>query len=128
MRSVPEDVELCLENVMEDSAELLRGIVEDVDDPRFGLCLDVGHANTQVSDVPPEVWAEQCLPFLKHVHLHSNAGAMDLHDPVGTGTVDTDAVLKVLSQVDITYTIESLDAESSLRWLEMNGHLDAAAG
>ena len=42
---VPEDMVLALENVMDETPQLMTDIVRQVDDPRLGLCLDVGHAN-----------------------------------------------------------------------------------
>ncbi len=54
-----------------------------VDDPRFGLCLDVGHANTRVSETPPLDWIAPMAPWLRHVHLHNNDGDWDLHDALG---------------------------------------------
>ena len=37
-------------------SEMLVEIARGVDDPRLGLCLDVGHANTVVSKTPPADW------------------------------------------------------------------------
>ena len=53
---VPADMTLALENVMEPSPETLVSIAAQIDDPRLGLCLDVGHANTCVSETPPMDW------------------------------------------------------------------------
>lgn len=64
---------------------MLVQIAEQVNDPRLGLCLDVGHANTSVSRTPPMEWIGPMAPWLKHVHLHNNKGDWDLHDPAGTG-------------------------------------------
>ena len=45
LQEVPPDFVLALENVMEPSPDTLVSIAAGVDDPRLGLCLDVGHAN-----------------------------------------------------------------------------------
>ena len=50
---VPEDMVLAVENVMDETPQLMTDIVRQVDDPRLGLCLDVGHANTCASRTPP---------------------------------------------------------------------------
>ena len=64
-----------------------------VDDPRLRLCLDVGHANAELSHTPVMEWVEACGPYLRHLHLHNNAGGWDLHDPLERGTVPMEAVL-----------------------------------
>ena len=83
---------------MEPSPDTLVSIAAGVDDPRLGLCLDVGHANTCVSTTPPAAWVAPMAPYLRHVHLHSNEGDTDLHGTLGTGTVPMgdviDAVLR----------------------------------
>ena len=56
LRDAPGGLCLALENVMEPGPDMLVQIAAGVDDPRFGLCLDVGHANTRVSETPPLLW------------------------------------------------------------------------
>ena len=53
LRELPDGMTVALENVMEPEPSLLAEIARQVDDARLGLCLDVGHANTFVSHVPP---------------------------------------------------------------------------
>lgn len=64
--------------------ELMVQAIEEamtrVDDPRLRLCLDVGHANSNASNVPVSEWIDCCAPYLSHVHLHNNEG-----DPEGDG-------------------------------------------
>lgn len=87
LRDVPADMTLALENVMEPSPETLVSIAAQIDDPRLGLCLDVGHANTCVSETPPMDWIVPMAPWLRHVHLHNNQGDTDLHTPLGEGNI-----------------------------------------
>ena len=53
LREIPAGITIALENVMEPGPEMLVEIVRQVEDPRLGLCLDVGHANSRVSETPP---------------------------------------------------------------------------
>lgn len=124
LRSVPRNVTIALENVMEPSPELLVRIADGVDDPRLGLCLDVGHANTRVSKVPPLAWVEAMQPFLRHVHLHNNAADEDLHDPLGQGSIPMRRVLDaVLTRCpDATLTLENPNCAASLDWLRAQGY------
>ena len=45
LKTLPGDFTIMLENVLEDSPDMLIDIVKGVGDPRFRLCLDIGHAN-----------------------------------------------------------------------------------
>ena len=124
LREVPEDMTLCLENVMEPSPRIPVDIVRQVADPRLRLCLDVGHANTEVSRTPVMEWVEVCRPYLRHLHLHNNAGGGDLHDPLKRGTIPVEQVLRALAREEhLTYTLETLQAEENVRWLLEKGFL-----
>ena len=110
---------IALENVMEPQPRLLAELARQVDDPRQGLCLDVGHANTFVSRVPPLEWVAPMAPWLRHVHLHNNAGHDDLHDPLGQGTLAMEQVLDTILELcpAATFTLENQDCGPSLAWL-----------
>ena len=126
---VPQDMTIALENVMDDGPDMLAAIMEGVNDPRLGVCLDVGHANTSVSRTPPMEWIGPMAPWLKHVHLHNNKGDWDLHDPLGQGDIPMAQVLDTLLDVcpAATYTIENQDCAPSLTWLAEQGYLEERA-
>lgn len=127
----PEDIVICLENVMERTPELLLEILERVDDPRLRMCLDVGHAN--LSDVAPIDWLKACAPFISHYHLHNNDGPVkeghrslgDLHGPLGRGSIDMLTLLRTAEQLtpDATAAVESNEPEDCARWLTENGFI-----
>ena len=99
-------------------------IIRQVDDPRLRLCLDVGHANAELSRTPVMEWVEVCRPYLRHLHLHNNAGGGDLHDPLKRGTIPVEQVLHALAREEhLTYTLETLQAEENVRWLLEKGFL-----
>ena len=121
---VPAGMVLCLENVMEPSPQIPVDIIRQVDDPRLRLCLDVGHANAELSRTPVMEWVEVCRPYLRHLHLHNNAGGGDLHDPLKRGTIPMEQVLHALAREEhLTYTLETLQAEENVRWLLEKGFL-----
>ena len=124
LRQLPQDMTVALENVMEPQPRLLAEIARQVDDPRLGLCLDVGHANTFVSRVPPLEWVAPMAPWLRHVHLHNNAGHDDLHDPLGQGTLAMEQVLDTILELcpAATFTLENQDCGPSLAWLREHGY------
>ena len=124
LRQLPQDMTIALENVMEPQPRLLVEIARQVDDPRLGLCLDIGHANTFVSRVPPLEWVAPMAPWLRHVHLHNNAGHDDLHDPLGQGTMAMEQVLDTILELcpAATFTLENQDCGPSLAWLREHGY------
>jgi len=80
-------------------AELLP-LLEGLD---FGICLDIGHANT----------AGTIDDFLRYkdrvinVHIHDNLGDRDAHLPIGEGNIDFRKVLLGLSGYEGRYVIEA---------------------
>ena len=77
--------------------------------PELGLHLDFGHANLMT----PYNTADEILRAhgrrLRHVHLHDNRGGHDdLHMPLGTGSVDVAATVRMLKSCgyDGTITLE----------------------
>ena len=129
LADVPESMVLAVENVMEPGPDMLVQIAEQVNDPRLGLCLDVGHANASTSKTPPLAWIAPMAPWLRHVHLHNNVGDWDLHDPLGQGDIPMAQVLDTLLDVcpAATYTIENQDCAPSLTWLAEQGYLEERA-
>ncbi len=125
LERTPKGLTVVLENVMEPGPETLVQIAQGVDDPRLGLCLDVGHANTIVSKVPPLSWVEPMAPYLRHVHLHNNEGEMDTHSALGQGKISMEAVLdRILARSpETTFTIENQDCRDSVRYLLEKGYL-----
>ena len=125
LQSVPQDMTLALENVMEPGPEMLAEVAKGVDDERLGLCLDVGHANCGISRQKPENWIGPMLPYLRHIHLHSNFGAEDLHLPLGEGTLSSGEILdRLLTETNATVTLENQNCEASIAWLRKNGYLE----
>ncbi|MDR2421345.1 MAG: sugar phosphate isomerase/epimerase [Oscillospiraceae bacterium] len=126
LSELPEGLTLLLENVMEDSPELLAGIVREIDDPRFRLCFDIGHANTIVSDAPMDEWIGASLPYIGHVHIHNNYRQWDDHNPPGDGLIDMKSALRRLAAElpgDVTYAIESIESAPAAAWLSAEGFI-----
>ena len=125
LRKLPEDVTICLENVMETGPELLRDIAAGVDDPRLRVCLDVGHAFSHAPALPMAAWIDPLAPFLSHVHIHNNDGETDLHRPLGQGEIDMRTVLDRISALapQATFTVENMLAAPSVDWLRENDYI-----
>ena len=119
LRGVPADMTICLENVMEPTPEMLCEIVRTVDDPRLRLCLDLGHANTEISDYPVMRWLADSAPLVSHLHVHNNCGGSDLHLPLFEGEIDYLPVFSALADLapNATVTLELRQSRESVEWL-----------
>jgi len=113
-----------LENVFEETPDMLLDIVARVNDPRFRICLDVGHINVY-SRVPVLDWLEQCAEYVSHFHIHSNDGSLDSHNPPSEGSIPIKELLQRAYTLcpHATYTLELTQAQSAVVWLEDNGLL-----
>ena len=77
--------------------------------PELGLHLDIGHANLMVEKNTTEEILAVYGTRLRHVHLHDNKGGnLDLHLPLGAGTIDMARQVGLLKQsgYDGTITLE----------------------
>ena len=119
LRELPEGIEVLLENVLDPDPAELAAILDGVNDPRLGACLDVGHANVY-SKVAVKDWIETLGTRIRHVHLHNNDGRTDAHAALNVGTLDVRALLAALDRcapkADIC--IESRDASACLDFLD----------
>lgn len=125
LKTVPENTEIALENVMDPAPDMIMDIIKGVDDKRLGMCLDIGHANCEVSEEKPMKWLEASLPYLKHIHIHNNDGKNDTHSSLGDGTIPMEQVLDTVLKADrgITFTLENQHCERSIEWLSSRGYL-----
>ena len=115
---IPEGITVCLENVLEETPDMLLDIVTGVGSDKIGLCLDVGHVNAY-SPVPVSQWIDRYGSRLRHLHMHNNDGSADTHSPVREGTLDIPAIAARAKAVspEATFTLELPQAAESVRWL-----------
>lgn len=113
---------ICLENVFEETPDMLTDIVSAVGDGRLGICLDAGHVNAY-SKIPAIKWIGACAPHIYHYHIHNNAGDMDSHNAVYDGTIPMKELLGAADGLTprATKALEVLTAQGSAEWLEKNG-------
>lgn len=121
----PDDFQMVLENVMDDEPYMIAEVLERVGHPNVKACFDTGHAAC-ISKAPISEWLKVLEPYLGHLHIHNNDGSHDWHKPVMDGIVDMEQVIDFVEDRcdrDITITIESLEAMSSVEWLNERGYL-----
>ena len=113
------DMDIVLENVLETTPDLIVDILEEVNDPRFRMCFDVGHINAY-SYVPILDWLEACAPWIGHIHINNNDGREDRHNSLYEGMIPMKELLKRVALLcpDATLTLEMTEVKTSLDWLK----------
>ncbi len=76
-----------LENVFDETPEMLARLVEGVGPENTGICLDIGHL-TIFTKCPVGEWLETLGPHIEELHLHDNHGVYDEHLVMGRGAID----------------------------------------
>lgn len=124
LQHAPENMIICLENVFEEEIPMFLEILQQVDDPRLKICLDIGHVHAY-SKIPVSQWVKECAPYISHFHMHNNDGCTDFHQNLQEGKLDIKALLQQIEAEcpDATFTIETTDTEPSVKWLIKEGIL-----
>ena len=102
------DVTICLENLrphsaeevglVDETADDLLSIIEQVGSPNFGICLDTGHLNLTVKN--QREFILKAGDKLKALHIADNEGARDQHMmPFTRGKVDFVEVMQALRDI-----------------------------
>jgi sugar phosphate isomerase/epimerase len=102
-------ITIVLENDIDRSPDLMVQLVNEVDSPFLGLCMDIGHQHV-FSKIEPREWVRQMDNRLWHVHLHDNDGTGDHHWSIGRGTIDFEsfyaALLEYAPQATLALEVE----------------------
>lgn len=75
-----------LENMFDQSPELLGRLSSKIRNKRFGICFDYAHG--AISTTPLKKWVHELSPYIKHIHINDNDYKQDLHLPIGEGLID----------------------------------------
>ncbi len=115
---------IALENMWEPKPGIIARVLEEVDSPHLGACLDVGHAHLYSDSLPFTAWLERLQDRLVHCHINNNRGLYDEHLPldIEDGVVNYRVVLPLLRALPQSFLIslemDSLDyLKRSLRYL-----------
>lgn len=109
---------LAVENIFEREPSTLKALLDEVDDPCFRHCFDVGHWN-MFTKVTLEEWFSELGSYIAESHIHDNHGVCDEHLPVGEGRIDFSRFFKLLTGYapDAVWTVEAHSTEHLKRAL-----------
>ncbi len=98
---IPSDICILIENEYDDTFEDIKQICDGINNPNFGVCLDVGHA-LAYSKITLEDWISNLGNRIKYIHLHWNNGKADDHDE------PSNEELKVLRRILSKYKLSPI--------------------
>lgn len=108
-------VAIHLENVYEQTPEMILTLIEKISSEYLGFCLDVGHMNV-FGEVPLSEWLDALGPYLKEIHLHDNDGLSDVHAPIGSGTVPFEELFHYLQDKKMKPLVTLEPHEEATLW------------
>ena len=80
-------MEILIENMFDDSAEMLTRLAEECKDiSNFGVCFDVAHATLWTKNL--DEWINSLNKYIRHIHINDNDLEHDLHLAMGEGEID----------------------------------------
>lgn len=68
---------ILLENIFEETPEMLKELIETIDLPNVKINLDIGHA--KLGKVKLEDWIRELKNYIAYIHIHTNDGQYDFH-------------------------------------------------
>lgn len=123
LKDKPNDITFYLENLFEKTPEFVSELIEQIDDSRVKVCLDIGHAYCH-SNEDVVTWVEHLGDKIRYVHMHNNHGSTDEHLGLNTGTMPIIDVCHALKQhspkADLALEVNLESMHSSIEWLKKN--------
>ncbi len=118
LEQTPERISLHLENT-DETPEVIKRVVDQINSPRLGICLDIGHAYA-FSETSVSEWVETLGSRISYVHIHDNNGKKDEHLAIGDGGIPIKRVLEALEihSKEAFWALEQAREEDLIRSLE----------
>ena len=107
-----------LENVYEQTPEMILTLIEEMDSENLGFCLDMCHMNV-FGEVTLSEWLDALGPHLKEVHLHDNNGHSDSHGPIGSGTAPFKELFQYLHDQEKRPVVTLEPHEEATLWVSL---------
>lgn len=123
--SQDSQIHIYCENMFDDSPYELADLAKILsDEPRFGVCLDIGHMMLVTNE--PDKWFDVLSPYIRHFHINDNHFNRDEHLELGGGSIDWRWVFTTIQKYALTNRSMLLEVNGtdkiskSFRYLEQN--------
>lgn len=109
------DIDIYLENMFDETPDMLYELVKRCNHKRINVCLDFAHAN--ISKTSIDDWFYKLKDYIKHVHLNDNDGMVDSHSEIGKGNIDFKKVKSLINELNdnISVLIEISDIDVAIK-------------
>lgn len=135
LKDKDDSITICIENQFESDSELFIRLIDEINDSRVKVCLDIGHVNAN-SNMLLEDWIRTLNTRIAQYHLHNNHGKQtiygynkdDEHLAINMGTINIERTLELAEKYtpDAIWSIESKVEylEDSIIYLKKLGYID----
>lgn len=116
------NIQIYMENMFDEAPDIIAGLAEQMQGvDNFGICLDYAHA--MISGCPGREWIETLAPYIRHMHINDNDLVNDLHQPVGSGSLDWQEFDRLVREnhIEAPVLVEVRGYEAQKRSLEYMG-------
>jgi len=119
LKDKDDTIQIYLENVFEDEYLPLKQLIEQVNNPSFNICLDLGHVNIRDKYTLKE-WLTELKGYIKHLHIHNNNSINDEHEEINNGTINYKEIFELINELnlDVDITIETSGSQKIIDSLE----------
>lgn len=117
--------QIYMENMFDEAPDILAGLAEEMRGvENFGVCLDYAHA--MLSRCSGREWIEALSPYIRHIHINDNDLSNDLHQPVGSGSInwqEFDSLVREYGvEASVLVEVNSFEAQKeSLEYMKQYG-------
>lgn len=104
---------ILLENIFEETPEMLAELLEEISDETIRVNLDIGHLRLGKSSL--DEWISTLAEWISYIHVHGNDGKFDTHQ--APTDEDIDELLGSLSRngikpvLALEYTVKDMESE-----------------
>lgn len=117
--------QIYMENMFDEAPDILAKLAERMQPVKnFGICLDYAHA--VISGSSSREWVETLAPYIQHIHINDNNLRHDMHQPVGSGSIDwaeyNDLMHEYRIDASVLVEVNGYEAqEKSLQYMQQHG-------
>lgn len=104
---------ILLENIFEETPDMLAELLEEINEDRIRINLDLGHLRLGKASL--DEWVSSLAEWISYVHVHGNDGKFDVHH--APTNEDIDELMTSLSKNDIEpvlaleYNVKDMESE-----------------
>jgi sugar phosphate isomerase/epimerase len=118
------EIKVLMENTWEQTPDLFRHLLDQLNSSRFKICLDIGHVNVY-SKTSIKEWFASLRQEISYIHMSDNMGEKDQHLQIGQGKINWQEFSRLVAEYttnpEIVLELVTLEkTKRSIKALEEN--------